>query len=165
MNNNEVFINCCVNDNYLVSSLGRLKNKKTNKFLDGYTPQTGYLRFKLNNIYYTASRIIYKSFNLNENIEGFDIDHIDQDKSNNKLNNLRKCTREENTGNQSHRTTNKLNIKNIHQYEKRGKNIYRVEIRRAKDNIKICKEFLTLGEALLYRNEKIFEIWGIYARL
>lgn len=27
-------------DNYLISSLGRLKNKKTNKFLDGYTPQT-----------------------------------------------------------------------------------------------------------------------------
>ena len=31
--------------------------------------------------------------------------------------------------------------------------------------IKICKEFLFLADALLYRNQKILEIWGEYARL
>lgn len=161
---NEIFINCCLNDNYEVSNKGRLRNKKTNDFLDGYTPANGYLRFKIkangNFKYYTASRVIYQSFNINENIDNLDIDHIDRDKANNKLNNLRPTTRQQNTGNQKVRHNNKLNLKNIHKTEKNGNIRFIVEIR--KEPYKICKTFNELEDAIIYRDQKINEIWGIY---
>jgi len=156
---NEIFINCHLNDNYEVSNKGRLRNKKTNQFLNGFIPPCGYLRFKINNLYYTASRVIYQSFNLNQNIDALDIDHIDRNKLNNRLDNLRPTTRQQNTGNQQARNTNKLNLKNIHLKTLKTGNIrYIVELR--KEPLKICKCFLTLEEAILYRDLKIIEIWG-----
>jgi len=155
----EIFINCNINANYEVSNLGRLRNKKTNRFLNGYTPQNGYIRFKINNTYYTAGRVIYQSFNPLINIDNFDISYIDNNPKNLKLDNLRTTTRQESTGNQTTRHTNKLNTKNIHTTTRKDRTIkYRVEIRR--EPVKICKVFYTYNEAVSFRDAKINEIWG-----
>ena len=160
----EIFVDCNVNANYEVSNLGRLRNKRRNIFLKGHTPPDGYLRYKINNIYYTAGRIIYQSFNPLINIDDFDISYKDSNPANLKLDNLRATTRQESTGKQKVRHNNKLNTKNIRSKpNKNGTISYYVEITRAP--VKIRKTFYTYGEALLYRNEKIAEIWGDFGNI
>jgi hypothetical protein len=150
---------CCVNDNYEVSDLGRLRNKKTNYILKPSENKHNYMRYKINNIYATASRLIYKSFNPNINIDGLDIDIIDNNKANLKLNNLRPATRQQSTANQTVRACNKSQYKNIVIKQlKDGRASHRVFL--YKGNIRICKIFYTLEEALNFRDNKINELFG-----
>ena len=165
---NEKFINCFINPElYEASNAGRIRNKKTGRILNGGASKEGYIRINLKNNdnqynKYTLSRIIYKSFYPLTDINNKDIDHINHDKANNNLNNLRPATRQENTANQTTRKKNKLQLKNITTYKlKDGTIKYKVEI--LKSPLKICKTFTTEAEAILYRNEKNAELWGVYA--
>lgn len=81
---------------YSVSNLGRIKNNKTNRILKIDTNQK-YQRVCLNTKkHYYVHRLVYCTFNNDYDLDGFVIDHIDSNPSNNKLNNLQKITHKEN---------------------------------------------------------------------
>jgi len=150
---------CCVNENYEVSDLGRLRNKKNNYILTPRPNKHNYMRYKINGIYATASRLIFKSFNPNINIDGLDIDIINNDKSDIRLINLRPATRQQSTANQTVRSNNKSQYKNIVIKQlKDGRASHRVFL--VKGNIRIREIFYSLDEALNFRDNKINELFG-----
>lgn len=164
---NEIFINCSINPElYDATSTGKILNKKTGRILNGGEGKQGYIRINLKNEdneynKYTLSRIIYKSFYPEIDINNKDIDHINHDKKDNNLNNLRPATRQENTANQTTRKKNKLQLKNITTYKlKNGTIKYKVEI--LKSPLKICKVFTSEADAVIFRNNKILELWGVF---
>jgi hypothetical protein len=85
---------------YSVSNMGRVKNNKTNKVLHLDNCQT-YERVSLRskgkrNKHYYVHRLVYCTFNNDDDLEGYVIDHIDGNPKNNKLSNLQKITQSEN---------------------------------------------------------------------
>jgi hypothetical protein len=151
-------------ENYKVSNFGNFKNVKTGVLLSGYTPKSGYMRIKLKNknkdyVYYTASRVIYASFNPLENIEGFDVEIIDGDKTNLKLNNLKKSTREESSRNEKQPLrSNTTNHKNICiSKTKSGRLVYSVELYK-KGEPRKSKKFNNIDDALIFRDQRAEEL-------
>ena len=85
-----------LNNLYEVSSYGRVRNIKTNKLLKIDDFQK-YQRVSLNDKkHYYLHRMVYCTFNNDFNLDGFVIDHIDNNPKNNKLDNLQKITQQEN---------------------------------------------------------------------
>ena len=85
-----------LNNLYEVSSYGRVRNIKTNRLLKIDDFQK-YQRVSLNDKkHYYLHRMVYCTFNNDFNLEGFIIDHIDNNPKNNKLDNLQKITQQEN---------------------------------------------------------------------
>jgi len=164
---NEIFINCCINPElYDATSTGKILNKKTGRILNGGASKEGYIRINLKNKdndynKYTLSRIIYKSFYPEIDINNKDIDHINRDKKDNNLINLRPATRQENTANQKTRKNSITQLKNITTYKlKNGAIRYKVEI--IKNPLRICKIFTSEADAVIFRNNKILELWGVF---
>lgn len=85
---------------------GRLKNKQTGKIAGGLTDE-GYIRIRINHVEYRAHRIIWTMFN-GEIPEGLLIDHINGINSDNRLENLRLATRQQNNANRKVKTGSKL---------------------------------------------------------
>lgn len=85
---------------YLVSTYGRIMNHKTKRLLKPAKKPAGYLQVSLwkNNKGYTKDihQIVYTSFTKDFDLSGYVINHIDGDKTNNKLTNLEKITYKEN---------------------------------------------------------------------
>ena len=81
------------------------------------------------------------------------VDHIDRDKTNNKLENLRWASRELNNQNATRRKDNKQGHKNIYLWIDRRNNTewYRFQIER--NGKRHTKCFKTLADAIVYRNE------------
>lgn len=73
----------------------------------------GYRHIALNNIQYLYHRIVWVYFN-GEIPEGFSIDHIDGDPTNNDLSNLRLVTSEQNVLNKVAQYNNGQGVKNVH---------------------------------------------------
>jgi hypothetical protein len=76
---------------------GRIINKK-NEILGSVNPVTGYVHITIDGkFYYYLHRLIYHEANPFDLIEEWEqIDHIDNNKQNNKISNLQKLTRSEN---------------------------------------------------------------------
>jgi hypothetical protein len=89
-------------------------NINTGKYVKNYINNCGYYRVGLykNNKQkiFKFHRLVYQAHNPQINIEGFDIDHINQDKLNNNINNLRIATRSENNCNVKIRKNNKSGL-------------------------------------------------------
>lgn len=87
-------------NSYLVSSLGRVKSLKTNKFLKLTTSKTGYknvcLCFGNKKKNYRVHRLVAEEFIPNLLSKPY-VNHIDNNKQNNKLINLEWVTPQENT--------------------------------------------------------------------
>ncbi len=83
------------NENYSVSSCGRVKNNNTNRLL--YIDENQkYCRIQLGKKKYYLHRLVYCVFNNDYDLEGYVIDHIDANPKNNNLDNLQKITQQEN---------------------------------------------------------------------
>ena len=65
---------------------------------------SGYVQVKINNKAYSVHRLVARAF-YGECPEGKEVDHIDRNKKNNAINNLRYVTREENMFNRSNSIT------------------------------------------------------------
>ena len=136
---------------YLIYPDGRVFSKKgKGKFLKDYKSGGGYRQIRLCNglddrkktsIHrLVAIHYIPNPNNLKE------VDHINRNKCDNRVENLRWVTRSQNNLNMSLRIDNKLKHKNIiHRND--GYFIYNKKI----NNFKLCKSFKTLEEALCYK--------------
>lgn len=84
-----------IGDNFYISKFGEVWNSKTNRLLKG-TVRNGYLRVNLLNKLYSVHCLVFEAF------YGYRpkyIDHIDGNRSNNILSNLREITQSENMKN------------------------------------------------------------------
>ena len=107
---------------------------------------------------FRVHRVIYNTF-VGDIPKDFCIDHIDGDKINNNIENLRLCTNRQNSQFQNKKKNNPTGYVNIYLAEDRKNFKYRVNITISK-NEKILKSFLTLEEAIKFR-DKIYERYNI----
>lgn len=80
----------------------------------------GYVRVKFNRKAYYAHVIVFEMF-FGEVPKGFDIDHVDRNKSNNRPMNLRLASRSENKFNAPAYVTNKLGVRGVSYHKRVGK--------------------------------------------
>lgn len=83
--------------NYLINDSGEVIRKKTLRKLKGEL-RNGYRRYTLDGKRYSAHILVYQTF-IGEIPEGYVIDHIDGDKLNNNISNLRAVTQSKNVKN------------------------------------------------------------------
>lgn len=74
--------------NYFISEEGKVYNQKTNKFLSGSLDTCGYLRFRLKGKNVSIHRMVLETFNPCPNMNSLEVNHIDGNKTNNRLGNL-----------------------------------------------------------------------------
>jgi frataxin-like iron-binding protein CyaY len=141
--------------NYSVSNLGNIKNNKKNKLLNPSIHKSGYLMVQIFKDYIRKSlrlhRIIAEAF-LDDFDETKYIDHIDRNKLNNKIDNLRAVTPSKSVLNRG--VWGKSKYKGAYFSEKRGD--WRCQIRVNKKCISLgC--FKTELEAAVAYNKYIEE--------
>ena len=82
---------------YEVSSEGRVWSNKTNRFMKEFPNDKGYLRVRIGGKSVAVARIVCQVFNYNPNPEIFnEVNHINEDKSDNRSCNLEWCDRKYN---------------------------------------------------------------------
>jgi hypothetical protein len=149
-------------DNYAVSTFGKVKNTKTGKILKARNGKYGYLRVDLceNAIKKThlLHRLIACAFIYNPDDKQC-VDHIDNDKTNNNISNLRFATSKENSQNSKLRSNNTSGHKGIY-FNKRAKK-WRAHIQIDGININIGY-FDNLEDAKIARVNRANQAFGIY---
>ena len=140
-------------DNYEVSSHGRVRNKKTNqRILKQWINCGGYSMITLTKNkkkkHFSIHRLVALLFIKNQENKTT-VDHIDRNKLNNNVENLRWATRFEQTENRDI-MNNALRIR-LSEYNK-----YIVCFR--KYNEDYCKSFDTEAEAIEWRDKKLIEL-------
>ena len=137
---------------------------KRNMYLKNTLNNVGYLRVRLYNkckgTTFGIHRLCYMCNNPTDDITNFEIDHIDNDRTNNNIENLRKATRSENKSNNKTMITNKLGLKNI---TKTKWNTYRFKL--VKNKIIYRKTFKNLQDAIDYRDKFVLEKCGEFTNL
>ena len=93
---NEIWVPAFNNPDYQVSNMGRVKNP-IGQLNNGYIDPQGYCLVNMGDTKYRIHRIILQSFNPIDNFEEMTVDHINGIRSDNRLENLRWSTNEENT--------------------------------------------------------------------
>jgi len=142
-------------ENYLIFEDGRVFSKKRNKFLKATPNSRGYLRLNLCKDgklkLFQIHRLIALHYIPNPN-NYEEVDHLDRNRQNNSIDNLRWVDRSMNQQNTGVRITNKLKIKNISPHE----NGYRFQ---KIVNGKIhTKKFKTLEDAIKYKEEYLNQL-------
>ena len=159
-------------EKYSVSNLGNVKINKTGQILKSCIANTGYKMVHLNKEIHLLHRLVGLAFIPNPENKPF-IDHIDTDKLNNSLENLRWSTISENNCNKSIQSNNTSGITGIswnkrlkkwHSYIKiKSKNIHlgyftdkeeAIRIRKLKAN-ELFGEFCHKSEKIVNFNIKI----------
>jgi len=140
--------------NYSIDMEGNVQNNKTSRILTPYL-FSGYLQVKLYNTegkrkHCNIHRLLAITFIPNDDISKNVIDHIDRNRTNNNILNLRWCTHSENCKNKDYYSHKKS--ENHHIYKYKYTNLYVVSIT---NTICIRKSFKTLEEAISFRDEYI----------
>jgi hypothetical protein len=93
----------------------------------------GYTKIEINHKPYNAHRLawLYVYGEMPKNL----VDHIDGNRSNNKISNLREATYQKNSENYKTPKTNKSGVKNVSWYKKLDKWVVSISIRNAKKTI------------------------------
>ena len=138
---------CIYNDNYLIYNDGRVYNHKYDRWLEGWINQDGYRRFILSGKRYFGHRLVAIHYIDNpQNLP--EVDHIDGNKLNNDVSNLRWLSHADNTNAYNKlRSDNTSGFKNIswcNTYKKWDfqKKIY---------GKRICKRFNSINDALWFK--------------
>jgi hypothetical protein len=137
---------------YKISDCGMVMNSrgwilKPVKDGDGYLKITPYVNGKKKNC--KIHRLVAEAFIPNPENKR-EVDHIDRDRTNNHIDNLRWATRSENSQNTVHQCNNKLGIKNISYCKTKDRYIYVKYI----EGKRIAKRFQTLDEAIQFKNSQ-----------
>jgi len=158
-----------INDypNYKISNFGRIYSEKTKIFLKPGVDNVGYLQTNFNNgvkkKYFRIHRLVAIYFIDNPN--NFKcVDHIDKNKLNNDVNNLRWCSYSQNFMNKNKRKVNKDTSKYKGVYHSKQNKGWCSQI--CIDNKKIyLGTFKWEIEAAIAYNNKAIEIFGEFASL
>jgi hypothetical protein len=147
-------------ENYLISDEGRVFSIKSHKFLKPYINNRGYYLVSLCNYKikknFTVHRLV--GFHFLENPENKKlIDHINNNKLNNRLNNLRWCSYTENNINKKISKNNTTGIKGV--YFNKQKNKYCVQIT-INNKCRYIGCFTTLEQATIARKKVANELFG-----
>jgi hypothetical protein len=68
----------------------------------GYLTERGWLRVKIGSRHYRVARVVWKMYHGEDPPKGMSIDHINRDRVDNRIENLRLCTHSENSKNKHH---------------------------------------------------------------
>jgi hypothetical protein len=108
---------------YEISDLGRIRNILTNRILKSFVNKKGYHRIKLKmgekRHQFSVYRLVAEVF-ITDKLDGLEVDHINRDKDDNRLINLRVVTRKENLENRRPKLTSKEHIEFIVNLHKNG---------------------------------------------
>lgn len=138
---------------YWISNYGNMYSELSKKHIKSHHTKLGYRQFNLypevqKKKIISQHKLVYETFK-GKVPEGLEIDHIDNDPSNNKLENLQTLTKRENLFKRSCFKNNKFGEKYI--YYRKARNRYVLDIDNFK--IKIKKSFKTLEEAIDYKKD------------
>ena len=137
-------------ENYLIYPSGKVYSKESEIYLKRAEHTEGYYQVVLYKKPHYIHRLLAEHFIENPDNKRC-VDHIDRNRKNNKLNNLRWVTHSENSQNTVVYKNNKLRIKNIC-YDKKN---HRYAYNKMISGNKHCKFFKTIEEAIEYKT--IFE--------
>jgi hypothetical protein len=146
-------------DGNLICKFTRGGNAKVGT-VAGCPKPSGYNRMRIDGIDYELHRIIFL-YHYGYLTVGMDVDHIDNDKKNNRIENLRECTRGQNQENSKLRSNSTTGVKGVI-FDKKRKN-YRVNIKTNGKNYH-GGSYLTLEEATTKANQLRKELHGDFAR-
>ena len=90
----KTWIPLSINNNYLINRDGEIANSKTLRLLHGGI-RNGYVRVEINDKVYSVHRLVYETF-VGPIPDKMEIDHIDGNRQNNCVDNLRLVTHSEN---------------------------------------------------------------------
>ena len=147
-------------ENYLIYEDGRVWNKRgKGRFIKPSKMKAGYYRTCLNKqgkpSYKLIHRLIAQHYIQNPENKP-EVDHINRDRGDNRIENLRWATRSDNVDNTIHRSTSKTKIKNVH-YNNRVGLTEPYIFQKSKMGERHYKSFKTLEEAIAYNNAFNFD--------
>lgn len=119
----------------------------------------GYYGIKIDRVFYRRCRLAW--FFVHREWPRHQLDHINRDKSDDRLANLRECTNAQNQWNTISKVNSKLGTKNVHFSKRLGK--YVADIR-VNGRTKHLGCFDTLAEAIASRNTAAMLIHGEFFR-
>jgi len=156
-------INCYIN--YQVSNVGRVRNSKTGRILKPNLSSNGYFTVGLSKNggvkSHTIHQLVAREFLRNPNDKPC-IDHIDGDKTNNSLDNLRLCSYSQNNRNSSKRENASSIYKGVCWDKSIGKWKAQIQINRRQKSLGL---FTNEKEAAQCYNEKAKELFKEFAKL
>lgn len=127
----------------------------------GTLRKDGYIGIFIKGTYYFAHRVIWVMHN-GEIPNGLIIDHIDGDRSNNKLENLRVCTFQENHFNRGKQSNNKSGFKGVSWHKQKQKWVAQIKI---EGKNKFLGFFINPEDAYSKYCEMALLHYGKYAKL
>ena len=140
MNNNQVelYVNITGFSKYQVSNFGNVKNIKTGRILKPGTDGHGYLMVILMDDGERSNKKIHKLV-ANAFLENTEdkkcVDHVDHDRKNNYLSNLRWATNIENSQNASMKSTNTSGVVGVSWYKPTSKWYFQIQLNGIKKSL------------------------------